>query len=98
MAYQADYERIGRFIYGFHRFASPDKLRTLEVLGALPAGLAARGAALAQRFDAVLADWQEDARLERGDSVSDERIAALLKDTRDFAAELDYARNQGAAE
>ncbi|MFN3790734.1 hypothetical protein [Massilia sp.] len=39
--------------------------------------------------------WEEDARLERGDSVSDERIAALLKDARDFSAELDYARGQG---
>ena len=97
MAYAADYERIARFIYGFHRFASPDKLRTLDALGALPVGLVDRGAVLAQRFDAVLADWQEDARLERGDSVSDERIAALLKDTRDFAAELAYAHIQAMA-
>ncbi|VXB19404.1 hypothetical protein [Massilia sp. 9I] len=94
MAYHADFDRIGRFIYGFHRIASPDELRTLSS-GALPSGLAGRGAALVQRFDAVLADWQEDSRLERGDSVSDERIAALLQDTRDFAAELAYARTQG---
>ena len=96
MAYQADYERIGRFIYGFHRIANPKALRALHASGPLPAGLAERGAVLAQRFDAVLADWQEDARLERGDSVSDERIAALLKDTSDFAAELAYARTEGA--
>lgn len=92
----ADYERIGRFIYGFHRFANPESLRKLGGEGILPAGLVARGAMLAQRFDAVLADWQDDARLERADSVSDARIAALLKDTRDFAAELAYARTQGA--
>ncbi|CAN7499749.1 hypothetical protein [Massilia sp. LjRoot122] len=96
MAYQADYERIGRFIYGFHRIANPKTLRGLHASGPLPAGLAERGTVLAQRFDAVLADWQEDARLARGDSVSDERIAALLKDTSDFAAELAYARTEGA--
>ncbi|WP_292043915.1 hypothetical protein [Massilia sp. UBA6681] len=96
MASQAHYERIGRFIYGFHRIVSPEELRALQDGCRLPAELADRGAALAERFDAVLADWQEDARLERGDSVSDERIAALLKDTRDFSAELAYARTQGA--
>jgi hypothetical protein len=97
MASQAHVERIGRFIFGFHRIASPEELRALQGAGALPAGLAGRGAVLAQRFDAVLADWQEDARLARGDSVSDERIAALLKDTRDFAAELAYAHIQAMA-
>ncbi len=89
----ADYERIGRFIYGFHRIANPTTLRGLHESGPLPAGLAERGAALAQRFDAVLADWQEDGRLERADSVSDERITALFADARTFAAELAYARN-----
>ena len=92
----ADYHRIGQFIYGFHRIANPGTLRELRAEGPLPAALAERGAVLAERFDAVLADWEEDARLERGDSVSDERIAALLKDTRDFAAELAYARTRGA--
>lgn len=92
----ADYDRIARFVYGFHRIASPTTLRELRDEGPLPVHLAERGAMLAQRFDAVLADWQDDARLARADSVSDERIAALLKDTRDFAAELDYARNQAA--
>ena len=92
----ADYERIGRFIYGFYRIANPQALRELRADGALPAGLADRGAVLAERFDAVLADWQEDGQLARGDSVSDERIAALLNDTRHFAAELAYARDQGA--
>jgi len=95
MASQAHVERIGCFIYGFHRIASPEELRALPDGGGLPAGLAGRGAALARRFDAVLADWNEDSRLEREDSVSDERIAALLKDARDFAAELAYARTQG---
>lgn len=90
MATQADCERIGRFIYGFHRFASPDALRGLQAGEPLPAGLAGRGAALAERFDAVLADWEDS-------SASDERIDTLLKDTRDFAAELAYARIQGAA-
>jgi hypothetical protein len=90
MASEADYERIGRFIYGFHRFASPDALRELQAGEPLPAGLAGRGAALAERFEAVLADWE-------GDSASDERIDALLKDTSDFSAELAYARTQGAA-
>ncbi len=93
MACQRDVERLGGFIYSFHRIASPDELRALPAC--VPAALAGRGAVLAQRFDAVLADWQDDTRLERGDSVSDERIAALLKDTRDFAAELAYARTQG---
>ena len=96
MADGADYERIGRFIYGFHRIAALDELRALQAEGPLPAGLARRGAVLAERFDAVLADWQEDSRLARRDSVSDERIAALLNDTRHFAAELAYARTQGA--
>ncbi|QOY95830.1 hypothetical protein IM543_08360 [Massilia sp. UMI-21] len=97
MAYQADFERIAGFIYGFHRIANPEKLRALAGEGAVPASLCERGAALARRFDAVLADWQEDARLERGDSVGDARIAALLQDTRDFEAELAYARTQGGA-
>ncbi|KFI05615.1 hypothetical protein [Massilia sp. BSC265] len=96
MEHGADFDRIGRFIDGFHRFASPGALRELQAEGPLPAGLADRGAALAERFDAVLADWTEDARRARGDSVSDERIAALLNDTRHFAAELAYARTQGS--
>jgi hypothetical protein len=98
MAQGADFDRIGRFIYGFHRLASPRALRELQAEGQLPAGLAGRGVALAERFDAVLADWEEDSRLARGDSVSDERIHALLNDTRDFAAELAYARTQEAGE
>ena len=73
----ADYERLGRFIYGFHPWASPDALRALPGSGEVGPALAERGAALAARFDAV----------------SDERIALLLDDVRTFAAELDYARN-----
>ena len=88
-----DYGRIGRFIYGFHRIASPDELRALSGVP-LPALLAERGAALAGRFDALLADWHEDSRLERADSVTDERMATLLADVQAFAAELAYARNQ----
>ena len=95
MAHQADYERIGRFIYGFHRFASPKDLRALPGSGTVPVALAERGLALAQRFEDVLADWQEDARLGRADSVSEERIAALMEEAHHFAGELAYAREAG---
>lgn len=57
-----DVEAIGRFIDGFHRYADPDQLRALPATLLLPPALAARGAALAQRFDAALAGsmaWPE---------------------------------------
>jgi len=50
-----NYETIGRFIYAFHRHANPDQLRLLPGTTWLAPELSARGAALAQRFDAVLA-------------------------------------------
>ena len=52
----ADSDRMGRFIYGFHCIANPERLRGLHALRPLPADLAKRDAALAQRFDAVPAD------------------------------------------
>ena len=76
-----DYERIGRFIYGFARHADPDTLR------ALPAAhpKAARGAALAARFEAVLAAWTADSDNGRPESVSDAEFEAVLKEAQDYA-------------
>ncbi|MFC0254272.1 hypothetical protein [Massilia consociata] len=92
MTSAADFDRIGRFIYSFHRWASPGELRALQ--GEVAPALAESGAALVRRFDEVLADWQEGQRLARADSVSTERLDALLADARTFAAQLAYARNQ----
>lgn len=83
-----DVERIGRFIYGFHGIVSPDELRDLPGAGSVPPALAERGAGLARRFDAVLADLGDGAG-----AVSGERMEALLRDARTLAAELAYARN-----
>ncbi|SFD23052.1 hypothetical protein [Massilia yuzhufengensis] len=50
-----DYERIGRFIYAFHRTgANPEKLRDPLVARRAPPELATRAAELADKFDAIV--------------------------------------------
>ena len=81
------FERVGRLIYGFHRWASPEALRALPGDATVPAGLAARGAGLARQYDELLAMLaaQEGAGAQ-------ERIEALLLEAQAFSAELASAR------
>ena len=79
-----DYERIGRFIYAFARFANPDVLRALPASGSLAPDLAARGAALARRFDDAMETFGRDAREGRSDTLDDEALRAILADLETF--------------
>lgn len=83
-----DVEQIGHFIYGFHGIVSLDELRGLPAVGTVPPVLAERGAVLARRFEAVLADLGDGSG-----AVSGDRMDALLRDARTLAAELAYARH-----
>ncbi|MEW7850600.1 hypothetical protein AB2N08_18075 [Massilia aurea] len=75
------YERIGRFIYGFHRHTNPDALRALPPSHSL----AARGAALAARFDRVVAAWRYDSENGLPDPVSEAEFSAILAEAQAFA-------------
>jgi hypothetical protein len=81
-----DYERIGRFIYAFARHADPDTLRALPVSHPM----AARGAALAARFERVLAAWTADSQNGRPDSVSDAEFSAVLDEAQAFANDMGW--------
>ena len=78
----AQYERIGRLVYGFHRWVNPQRLREPH---ALPLAFAERGEKLLMRYDAVLASFQE------GPGASDDDIAALLADAELFARDMQAA-------
>lgn len=85
-----DYDRIGRFIYSFHRFANPDALRALPGSGQLTPGLAARGAALAGRFDAAMETFGRDAKEGRPDTLDDATLSAILADLQAFVQDSGY--------
>jgi hypothetical protein len=84
MAEVPKYERIGRLVYGFHRWANPERLRDPQ---ALPPAFAERGAELAQRYDAALAGVGEG----EGAAVDDRVIVALLEDVEAFARDMHAA-------
>jgi hypothetical protein len=50
-----DYERIGRFIYGFHRICNPARLTELARDASAPQELVQRAANLAKTFENILA-------------------------------------------
>ena len=78
----AQYERIGRLVYGFHRWVNPKQLRDPQ---ALAPAFAERGEKLLMRYDAVLAGFQE------APGASDDDIAALLADAELFARDMQAA-------
>jgi len=78
----AKYERVGRLVYGFHRWVNPKRLRDPQ---ALPPALGERGEKLLMRYDGVLASFQE------GPGASDDDILALLADAELFAGEMKAA-------
>ena len=96
-AAQAYYQRIGRFIYAFHRLANPEHLRALPGSGAMPAQMAERGEALARRFDEAMASGKPDdaegrvgERSERvpGDAwPSADALQSILADLQAFVAD-----------
>jgi hypothetical protein len=73
------YERVGRFIYGFHRIVSRDELdrKTLAAQHA-PTGLLLRAGTLADEFDRIV---------KSGAAVSDVQIDVTLRE----AAEVEVA-------
>jgi hypothetical protein len=80
------YERLGRFIYGFQRHTDPDALR------ALPAShsMAARGAALAARFEGAIAACRYDSETGQPDAVSDAAFSVILAEAQAFAREIGW--------
>jgi len=74
---QADYEKIGRFIYGFQRHADPERLRAAAA-GALAPELAERALALVRRYDAALDALQRNTVEGMPDVVSDDELQAIL--------------------
>jgi len=78
----AQYERVGRLVYGFHRWVNPERLRDPQ---ALPPALVERGEKLLMRYDGVLASLQQRP------VASDDDILALLADAELFAGEMKAA-------
>jgi negative regulator of sigma E activity len=75
-----DYERIGRFIYAFHRAGvSIDELKGDDIAKHAPRELATRASRLAQKFDFIL---KAQAR------VPDAEIDAILRQAADMSASI----------
>lgn len=51
-----EYERVGRFIYGFHRFVARDDLDRRALAGKVPKELLLRAGALADEFGHIVHD------------------------------------------
>ncbi len=81
------YERLGRLIYGFHRWVNPTRLRDPQ---ALPPVFAERGRALVARFDAALAVSPEG----DGFAVTDAEIVAILIEAEAFARAMSAASGE----
>ncbi len=80
MATVDDYERIGRFIYGFQRLTGgPERLLALADGGGLEDEPARRARALAARHADIMG------RLMRREAVADEEIGEALAQARSFA-------------
>ncbi|MGH8854233.1 MAG: hypothetical protein ACREWI_08140 [Telluria sp.] len=80
-----EYERVGRFIYAFHRAGlSPEKLADPLIARRAPPELAQRAADLAEKFDAIV---KQRARL------PDEELKATLREAEHVSAALARWRN-----
>jgi len=81
---QAEFERIGRFIYSFQRHADPEQLRAAAAAGALAPNVAERAAALVRRYDEALDALQRNTADGMPDAVSDDELQAILADAAAF--------------
>jgi hypothetical protein len=86
-----EYERVGRFIYGFHRSVSRDALdrKTLAGQGA-PTELLLRAGRLADEFDHIVKSMKSSA------SVPDAELDATLREAEAVGAALAAWRGNGA--
>lgn len=76
-----DYERIGRFIYGFHRVCgSVEQLNQFAARPGVPPELAARASSLAQKFEHILT---------YANAVGETELDATLQEAVDLQAEID---------
>lgn len=86
---EPDYQRVGRFIYAFHRAGVARQALTGFEMHAAPPALAARARLLAATFDHIL---QVHAQ------VPDDEIAAALREAGDLGAALAAWRAAAAAQ
>jgi hypothetical protein len=83
-----DYERIGRFIYAFHRAgASADKLRAPDLAAQAPSELAQRARSLADHVDRILMEHA---------NVPDAELEATLREAAAVSAAIEQWRKDGA--
>ncbi|NVM78552.1 hypothetical protein FHW83_004380 [Duganella sp. SG902] len=81
----ADFERVGRYIYAFHRAAAPlDQLSGDDLATTLPSELAARAARLVRQFEL---------RLKTFDAATDEELQASLEEAAAVRALIDEWRS-----
>lgn len=86
--HRPDYERLGRFIYAFHRAGgSTDELSWAELASAGHQDLSIRAARLAGRFDFILETWS---------TISDAERDATLQEAATLRALIDESRGNAA--
>jgi hypothetical protein len=82
-----DYERIGRFIYSFHRVcASIDELNEVALATNAPSELKELAANLAQKFSHVLKNFA---------STSDNELETTLSEASEVQAQINAWRSTG---
>lgn len=80
-----DYERIGRFIYSFHRICgSVETLTETALAESAPRELKVRAASLAQKFNHIL---------ENAASTVDSEFSATLKEASEIQMEIEKWRS-----
>lgn len=83
-----DYERIGRFIYSFHRICgSAGKLTDTELATDAPPELAKRAASLAQKFHHIM---------ENPGSTAESELASTLHEAAEVQRGIDEWRSKGS--
>lgn len=83
-----DYERLGRFIYTFHRICgSADKLTDTELATDAPPELAKRAAYLAQKFHHII---------ENPGSTAESELGSTLHEATEVQRRIDEWRAQGS--
>jgi hypothetical protein len=92
---QARYERIGRFIYAFQRYADPEKLRAAAASAVFAPDLAERAAALVRRYDEALDAMQRNSLKGMPDAVSDDQLQAILADVQAFVHQSGWTHGEG---
>jgi hypothetical protein len=84
---RVDYERIGRFIYSFHRICgSVDELTKIGVDTSAPQELAARALRVVEKFEYVL---------KNSAFIAEAQLESTLRKAADLQAEIKEWRSQG---